>query len=284
MNATTDNPVLALPEPIRDRRQLGPDDTFCFGCHEGLGCFTRCCGNVNILLTPVDVLRLARRLRLDTGEFLAEHTLTPVTKELHLPVKMLRMGDGPDQRCPFVARTPARCEGAGANVVGEQGCTVYEDRPWSCRMYPVGMGLPPARAGVQPMPVYFLSEDSFCEGRSGPGSWTVDSWRASQDLPEREELERGFREIVSHPWFIGGRQLDAKRIDMFHTACYDLDAFRRFLLETSFLERFDLEQSLVEQLRTDDEALLAFAFRWLRFALFGEPTMTPVAPMQAGKP
>ena len=29
----------------------------------------------------------------------------------------------------------------------------------------------------------------------------------------------------------------------------------------------------VEQLRSDDVELLKFAFRWLRFALFGEPTM-----------
>ena len=25
------------------------------------------------------------------------------------------------------------------------GCQVYEDRPWACRMYPLGMAIPPAR-------------------------------------------------------------------------------------------------------------------------------------------
>ena len=34
-------------------------------------------------------------------------------------------------------------------------------------------------------------------------------------------------------------------------------------------------EELIEELREDDEALLRFAFRWLRFALFGEPTMKP---------
>ena len=29
----------------------------------------------------------------------------------------------------------------------------------------------------------------------------------------------------------------------------------------------------VDRMRTDDEALLAFAYRWLRFSLFGEKTM-----------
>ncbi len=74
-------------------------------------------------------------------------------------------------------------------------------------------------------------------------------WRADQKVGEREELEAGFRGIVSHPWFIGGRQLDPKRIELFHTACYDLDAFRRFVFESSFLQRFDVEEPVVREMR-----------------------------------
>ncbi len=62
---------------------------------------------------------------------------------------------------------------------------------------------------------------------------------------------------------------------MFYMACYDLDSFRSFVFESSFRERFELEPDLVEKLGADDAALLRFAFRWLRFALFGEPTMKP---------
>ncbi len=248
-----------LPYALRDRRQIAGDETFSFGCHDGLPCYTRCCGDVNIFLTPVDVLRLARRSGLDTSEFLPKHTLTPITKELHLPVAVLRMNDDEHKRCPFL---------------GEQGCGVYEDRPWSCRMYPLGMAIPPARAGVEPEPIYFLFEDDFCDGRGEKQEWTIDSWRENQGVLEQEELEKGYQAIVSHPWFIGGRQLDPKRMEMFHTACYDLDAFRRFIFESSFLERFELDDELCAQLRSDDQALLNFAFRWLRFALFAEPTMT----------
>ncbi len=60
---------------------------------------------------------------------------------------------------------------------------------------------------------------------------------------------------------------------MFYTACYDLDTFRAFVFESIFLERFELEPELLEELKTNDEALLRFAFRWLRFALFAEPTV-----------
>lgn len=247
-----------LPESLRDKKVLGEAASFCFDCNPRLPCFTRCCSDVNIVLTPADVLGLARRAGLETREFLDRHTLSPITKDLHLPVVMLRMGPEPEKRCPFL---------------GEGGCTVYEARPWACRMYPVGMALPPARPGVAPRPVHFLFEDDFCDGRGEPRTWTVESWRRDQGLAERDDLEEAFQELVGHPWFIGGRQLDPRRIEMFHMAAYDLDTFRDFVFSTSFLRRFDLEAALVETLRTDDRALLRFAFRWLRFALFGEPTL-----------
>lgn len=250
-----------LPGDLAGRRRLAPEDEFSFGCHAKLACFTRCCSDINILLTPVDVLRLSRKLGIETSEFLDNYTVTPITKDLHLPVVMLRMEEAPGKRC---------------TLLGESGCSVYEDRPWSCRMYPVGMALPPARAGVQPEPMYFLFEDDYCDGHGEAKKWTVEEWRRDQNVSEREELESAFQEIVSHPWFIGGRTLDPKRMQMFHTACYDLDTFREFLFSSSFLKRFELERDLIEELRTDDEALLRFAFRrWLRYALFLEPTMTP---------
>ena len=256
----------ALPDVMRGRRQLGEKDRFGFACHSQLPCFNQCCADVNIMLTPVDVLRLARKLGMSTTEFLATHTQRPITKDLHLPVVMLKMREEAARRCPFVA---------------EHGCTVYADRPWACRMYPVGMGLPPARAGVDPEPVYFLFEDDFCQGHTADKTWTVAAWRADQSIPEREEVEQGFRDIVGHPWFIGGaRQLDPRKIELFYMAAFDLDTFRRFVFDSTFLKRFDVESALVEKLKVSDEELLRFGFRWLRYALFGEPIMTvrPDAP------
>ena len=264
------NQVDNLPYPLRDKRQLGDDESFDFSCHPGLDCFTNCCANVNILLTPLDVLGLARRLGTTTTEFLSSHTLTPFTKDLKLPLVVLKMRDDDKKTCPFV---------------GPDGCTVYEDRPWACRMYPLAMALPPARAGVEPRPIYFLFEDEFCHGHGTGQAWTPVRWRADQAVTERDEIEQGFRKVVSHPWFIGGRRLDQRRIGMFYTACYDLDNFRRFVFESTFLKRFEIADDLAQRLRRDDHELLRFAFRWLRFALFGEPTMKvkPEAQARGGR-
>jgi Fe-S-cluster containining protein len=248
-----------LPEALRDKRSLKKDESFCFSCSKDLDCFTGCCADINIVLTPADVLRLSRRLNLTTTEFLARHALVPITKDLHLPVVILKMEDTASKKCSFVS---------------DAGCSVYEDRPWSCRMYPVGMALPPARAGEDPKPVYFLFEDDFCLGHTQKQEWTVAKWLDDQGITKIEELEAGYQEIVGHPWFIGGRQLDAKRMEMFHMACYDLDRFRQFVFNSTFLERFELEDDYIDEIRNNDEALLNFAYRWLRFALFTEPTLT----------
>jgi hypothetical protein len=60
---------------------------------------------------------------------------------------------------------------------------------------------------------------------------------------------------------------------MFYLACYDTDRFRGLLLESSFLNRFEVDDEVIEKIRTDDEALLDFGFDWLRFSLFGEKTI-----------
>ena len=44
-------------------------------------------------------------------------------------------------------------------------------------------------------------------------------------------------------------------------------------LDATFLQRFEIDDDTVEQLRSDDMALLKFGFRWLRYAMFGEPIM-----------
>ena len=45
------------PEVLRDKRKLAADEGFSFSCHSGVPCFNTCCADVNIVLTPVDVLK-----------------------------------------------------------------------------------------------------------------------------------------------------------------------------------------------------------------------------------
>ena len=47
---------------------LRPEDTFHFSCHSGIECFTKCCQDVNILLTPYDIVMMKNRLLLSRSE------------------------------------------------------------------------------------------------------------------------------------------------------------------------------------------------------------------------
>ena len=69
-------------------------------------------------------------------------------------------------------------------------------------------------------------------------------------------------------------QLTPQKIEMFFMVCYNIDAFKDFVFKSSFLDRFEVEQETLDQIKDDDVALLRFGYRWLRFALFGEKTMT----------
>lgn len=80
---------------------LRPEDSFRFACHDRLDCFTRCCRDIAIFLTPYDILRLKKSLGISSEAFLRNYTATLVS-EAGLPVVLLKMRDDAAKSCPFV--------------------------------------------------------------------------------------------------------------------------------------------------------------------------------------
>jgi uncharacterized protein len=241
--------------------RLGLEDPFTFGCHPGVSCFNCCCSDVNIFLSPYDVLRLKKRLGITSGGFLDRYALMPVQKDMKTPVVLLRMRDDGRRTCPFLT---------------EAGCGVYEDRPWPCRMYPLGLAAskdtPDGWRGER---FWFLLREDTCKGFEEPTSWTVKEWLENQGVEPYDDWGDAYKELTLHKFFEDGGQLTPEKLNMFFTAVYDLDKFRTFVFETTLLERFEVDEDFVEEMKYDDESLLRFAFLWLRFSLFGEPTMRP---------
>jgi Fe-S-cluster containining protein len=250
---------------LEEKPRLTESDTFTFSCHTGVTCFNRCCGDVTIMLTPYDVLRLKRRLGLTSEEFLDRHAMLPFHQEQRLPSAILRMRDDQGKTCPFVT---------------DRGCGVYEDRPWACRMYPLGLASPSSEDAREDG-FYFLLREDRCHGHDEGGTLTVGGWLDDQGIRPYNEMGELYKEVRFHEWFAKGKDLEPTQMHMFFLACYDLDTFRRFVFESSFLRRFEVDETTLEAIRTDDEALMRFAFRWLRFSLFGESQlMTPRADVQ----
>ena len=54
---------------------LAGDKVIQFRCHKDVGCWNACCSNIDITLTPYDILRLKNRLNLSSGDFLKQYTV-----------------------------------------------------------------------------------------------------------------------------------------------------------------------------------------------------------------
>jgi len=245
------------PERIlQDYQRLSMDDQLTFRCGGDLDCFTNCCRDVSIVLTPYDVLRLKKARRLDSTEFLEKYTLPLLNSQQLFPVVILRM-DPETKKCPFVA---------------ERGCEVYADRPWACRMYPLGVAAPQNPTSAD-RPFYFVVEEELCHGHGRGPARPVREWIVEQGIEAYEMMGTPFQELTLHDFWSRGTALTPQQVEMFYMACYDLDRFRRFVFDSRFLALFEVDEARVEALRSDDEELLDFGVQWLRFSLFGEKTM-----------
>jgi len=232
---------------------LRPEDDFRFSCHSGLDCFTQCCRNINIFLTPYDILRLKNELEIASYEFLQKYTFTLVDHN-GLPVVALKMEDDEKKSCPFV---------------GSQGCKVYPNRPWSCRIYPLQpeQTKKTEKAGKQ---YYSIMDVPFCLGFQEKNSFAVKEWIQEQDIPIYIEMEKLFKKITMNE-FLSDKKIKNKKIqEMFFMACYDLDRFRRFVFESSFLKQFDIDKDEIKKMKHDDVALYKFAMKWIEFGLIGQ--------------
>lgn len=238
-------------EPVK----LEPGSRFTFACHKGLPCFTRCCYGIDIILTPYDILRMKQRLGLSADDFLVAYTTLEILEKTQLPVPRLRMQE--DGGCPFV--TP-------------KGCSIYEDRPATCRYYPLGMAVLKKQDLPEKENFYFMIREAHCLGWGESKRWTVAEWRADQGVDLYDEVNRGWMDFVIRKRSLGPQaQLSEKALRLFFMVSTNVERFRRFVFESRFLSLYEVPPSRVEQLRTDDVALLRFGMEWLESVFFGVP-------------
>ena len=52
-------------------------------------------------------------------------------------------------------------------------------------------------------------------------------------------------------------------------ACYNLDVFREFVFNTTFLDLYEIDEEIRSKIKADDAALLNLGLAYLRKTLFG---------------
>ena len=245
-------------EILRNYPRLSKKSSFTFACAPGVPCFNDCCGDVNIFLTPYDIVRLKNGLGIPSGEFLSKYTVSPFDENLEYPVVLLKMNEDDRKSCPFV---------------GEDGCRVYEDRPAACRMYPLGMASPKEGSGSLSEAFYFIFDEGGCRGFEEEKTQTVAEWLADQGIDEYNQMGEYFKALTLHEFLQEGEDLPPAKAEMFFLACYDLDGFREFLFNSTFFDKFDVDEGTRKRIAEDDVELLRFGHDWLRLALFREKTL-----------
>lgn len=251
----TDAEKTASISPVR----LGLSSRFQFQCHPGVSCFTQCCRGINIILTPFDIIQMKNRLGLPSNEFLAIYTDPHLLEKTDLPMVTLKLLDDERKSCPFVK--------------DKEGCIIYADRPSSCRYYPLGVATLQHKEGADDDGFFFFVNEPHCKGFEEETQWTVAEWRKDQGVDLRDEVNREWTDLVVRKRsFPGSIKLTEKAKQLFFMVSYDIDKFRAFVFESSFLKRFDVDAATQEKIQADEIELLKFGMAWLKGVLFKQAT------------
>jgi Fe-S-cluster containining protein len=206
---------------------------------------------------PYDIIRMKNRLGITSGEFLDKYTTSAFRDNPFFPSVMLRMAERPEKPCPFL---------------GPEGCTVYEDRPSSCREYPLERAVGRMRFEGRRIAQYFVKRVPHCLGHQENREWTVEEWIADQEIGPYQEMNDLWVDIDtifrSNPW--GDAAAAGNKLKMAFMACFNVDQFRRFVLESSLRSRFEVAEERVAQMETDDVEMMKFGFEWVQFFLTGQ--------------
>jgi hypothetical protein len=239
--------------------QLQGDAVIQFSCHKGIDCFNACCKNIDIMLTPYDIIRLKKRLGITSTEFLREYTVPFEFGKNSVAGVKYKPKEGTNE-CQFVT---------------EEGCSVYEDRPTACRYYPVGLLSTRRQDENFDRASYALVTEDHCHGHFEDRKLTIDEYRHEQGLEEYDELGRPWRQLILKVKSAGPAigNMSKTSLKFFFMACYDMDRFREFVKSEGFGTTYDVDQETMHKLLADDLELLAFGDRMIRQIMYAEETI-----------
>ena len=237
-------------------RRLETQDSFYFHCYPGIACFNRCCRNLNLFLYPYDVIRLKRRLDMDSDQFLEKYVDIVLRPSSFFPDVLLRMSLKEEKTCPFL---------------NASGCSVYPARPDTCRTFPVEQGVFYDAERNRTEFIHFFRPPDFCMGQHEKKAWTPQTWAKDQDAVLYNKMTARWAELKRlfqrDPW--GSQGTEGPKAKMAFMATYNIDPFSDFLFKSSFLKRYKLKSKILKQIRSDDVELMKFGFEWVKFYVWG---------------
>jgi Fe-S-cluster containining protein len=205
------------------------------------------------------VIRLKQRLGLSSDRFLDEFVDVVMRENSHFPNVLLKMAENTEKTCPFLTTA---------------GCDVYPDRPDACRTFPVEHGLYYDAATQKSRLVSFFKPPAFCLGQQETREWTIATWTEDQEAEQYQAMTIEWSKIQqlfqTDPW--GGEGPLGRKAKMAFMATYNVDRFRDFVFNSSFLKRYHVKAKRLKQMRANDLALMKFGFDWVKLFVWGIAT------------
>jgi len=230
-----------------------------FRCYKGISCFNACCKRADVTLTPYDVLRLKKRFGMTSEELLRQYAVPFQMDADGVPGLKMRTDD----------------DGTCVMLDGENGCSVYPDRPAVCRYYPVALLNMRKKDSPQAEQGYSMVVEDHCKGHLEDREIRIEDYRIEQGVKEYDDRNRDWYRLILKKKSAGpgvGRPSEMS-LQMFFMASYNLDMFRRFVLSESFRRTYKLNDAFYQAVEADDLILMDFAFQFLRQVLFAEKTI-----------
>ncbi|MDE5833011.1 MAG: YkgJ family cysteine cluster protein [Desulfovibrio sp.] len=234
---------------------LSAGEVFKFHCGPDNPCFNRCCRDLLLPLAPYDVLRLRRSLGISGKELLTAFAKSQLIPETGLQLPVVRMLESPDRECPFLS--PA-------------GCSVYEDRPSACRLYPLGRAASVGPEGAKER--FLIAAGEFCQGWNNGEEYDAQNWMDSQEMGKYNYFNDRYMSLLSMI-AAGEEPLPANQAAFCFLCLYQPEEFRALIEKMNVFSRVSIDEKkralIMDETVAGDEACLDFAFDWLDLTIFG---------------
>lgn len=152
---------------------LKPTDTFKFSC-KMCGC---CCRNRSepILMTGLDVFRIAQALQVEPGNVLEKYMTGYVGDDSHVPIFILK----------------ERYDGS-CSLLRQGKCTVQDKKPVVCAIYPLGRYYSAEDKQIH----YFKQEHDCSDGSKDGQEWTLQEWLDNFGLSELGNMSNAWNKML----------------------------------------------------------------------------------------
>ena len=163
-----------------DDMKIGVDDKFHFSCKQ---CGKCCTEREDILLSPHDLFRAAKKLNMTPDEFVKEYCDSYVGDTSKMVLVRLRPR-GTIKRCPMLK---------------DRKCSIHDVKPMVCAMFPIGRGFQldpkkPSDEQISVENIQFIFNGATCGNKE---EHTVREWFETFGIPIKDEIFVEWHKAIS---------------------------------------------------------------------------------------